>query len=157
MNRPRTAAEKAAHYIIMLWATPSPDLPAQPVWTFQGVHDIVAAAIGEAGAEQRERIDALVEALREAQVLLIAARSGGISAVIEGIDAALAPLEKQAVTRTVPAGDWPAKLCETLLLSQPGDFIQVDSEARLDLAVRAIERLGVPGVTVEVEEPKPVK
>ena len=59
-----------------------------------------ADGLGESMMEENiqaaidEQTEPLVEALRQARDLLIATRSGGVSAVIEGIDVVLASFEE---------------------------------------------------------------
>lgn len=99
MNKPHTAAEKAARHIAR-WVVPMSEVET-------GVATkLIRKAIDEAGAEQRERIDALEKALRPFaeiydHLLEIRKYSGNIdvpTGFLKCASGTLAPVEKGSDT-----------------------------------------------------------
>lgn len=55
----------------------------------------------------------------------------------------------------LPVENWLSSLAEILNKVRPGDAIQVRSADEAELAARAMKRMRVSGVEIEVKEPKP--
>ena len=55
------------------------------------------------------------------------------------------------MTIRVSGADWAMKLAQAIKSAQPGDVISVDSEAKVELAQRAMQRMGSAPIPVVIE------